>query len=154
MKKPSALLITIGLTLSLALIGYLSFREGAKPAANPALSAPDVETEKKANTSRGIASFYGVDTNGTRTASGVPLNDAASTAAHRNLPFGSLVRVTNLTNGLKETVVITDRGPYIDERIIDLSHNAARNLDMLEAGIVSVEIEVLYAGPELARQGP
>jgi rare lipoprotein A len=99
----------------------------------------------KTISSRGIASFYGVNTNGTRTASGVPLRDSLSTAAHRTLPFGTLVRVTNLRNDLQVTVKITDRGPFIKGRIIDLSRGAARKIDMIEAGIVSVEIEVLPA---------
>lgn len=103
-------------------------------------------TGKETGISRGIASFYGVSTNGTRTASGVLLNDSKSTAAHRTLPFGTLVRVTNLSNGLSETVEITDRGPFVKGRIIDVSHNAAGKLDMIRAGVVSVEIEVLSEG--------
>jgi 3D (Asp-Asp-Asp) domain-containing protein len=83
-----------------------------------------------------------------RTASGIPLNDSASTAAHRTLPFGTVVRVTNLINGQSETVEITDRGPYIKGRIIDVSHQAARKLGMMEAGIVPVEIEVQSKAPE------
>ncbi|MBL9152188.1 MAG: septal ring lytic transglycosylase RlpA family protein [Verrucomicrobiales bacterium] len=94
-------------------------------------------------TSRGIGSFYRVRTNGTRTASGIPLKDSVSTAAHRTLPFGTLVRVTNLKNGRSEIVKITDRGPFIKGRIIDVSLNAAENLGMVSSGIVPVEIQVL-----------
>ena len=99
--------------------------------------------------SRGTASFYDVKSSGTLTASGTPLNDSASTAAHRTLPFGTLVRVTNLGNGLSETVEITDRGPFTKGRLIDLSRNAAVKLDMIKAGVISVEIEVLPANPKL-----
>jgi rare lipoprotein A len=121
-------------------------RTKVKALPSPAHRAKEA-TKKKTISSRGIASFYGVNTNGTRTASGVPLKDSVSTAAHRTLPFGTLVRVTNLRNGLRVTVKITDRGPYIKGRIIDLSRHAARKLDMIEAGIVSVEIEILPESP-------
>lgn len=94
-------------------------------------------------TSRGIGSFYRVRTNGTRTASGIPLKDSVSTAAHRSLPFGTMVRVTNLKNGHSDVVKITDRGPFTKGRIIDVSLNAAENLGMVSSGIVPVEIEVL-----------
>ena len=107
------------------------------------------ETGKKMGFSRGTASFYDVKSSGTLTASGTPLNDSASTAAHRTLPFGTLVRVTNLGNGLSETVEITDRGPFTKGRLIDLSRNAAVKLDMIKAGVISVEIEVLPANPKL-----
>jgi len=93
-----------------------------------------------------MASFYGVDTNGTTTASGIPLNDSASTAAHRTLPFGSLVRVTNVGNGLSEKVTITDRGPFVQGRIIDVSRDAAEKLGMFESGVVLVELDVMGLG--------
>lgn len=109
------------------------------------------DTGKETEISRGLASFYGVGENGTRTASGVPLDDSVSTAAHRTLPFGTLVRVTNLDNGLAETVEITDRGPFVKKRIIDVSRNAAEKLGMIKAGVVSVEIEVLPASNEPPR---
>jgi len=65
------------------------------------------------------------------------------TAAHRTLPFGTLVRVTNLKNNLSVIVVINDRGPFVEGRIIDLSYAAARQIDMINDGVVQVEIEVL-----------
>lgn len=102
--------------------------------------------ERGYGASTGIASFYGVDTNGTATASGIPLNDSASTAAHRTLPFDSVVRVTNPGNGLSELVTITDRGPFVQGRIIDVSRNAAEKLGMIEPGVVSVELEVMVLG--------
>ncbi|MCB1078137.1 MAG: septal ring lytic transglycosylase RlpA family protein [Verrucomicrobiae bacterium] len=94
-------------------------------------------------TSRGVGSFYRVRTNGTRTASGIPLRDSVPTAAHRSLPFGTLVRVTNLKNGRSEIVKITDRGPFVRGRIIDVSLAAAEELQMINSGIVPVEIEVM-----------
>ena len=70
----------------------------------------------------------------------------AMTAAHRSLPFGTRVRVTNLANGRQAVVRINDRGPFKEERIIDLSQSAARKLGMAEAGIARVRLEVVGAG--------
>lgn len=94
-------------------------------------------------TQRGLASFYSVRTNGRTTASGIPLSDSKLTAAHRTLPFGTWVRVTNIKNGRSQVVRITDRGPFKRGRIIDVSARTARDLDMVDAGVVPVEIEVL-----------
>jgi rare lipoprotein A len=92
----------------------------------------------------GKATWYSIRTNrGTRTASGRPLCDHQMTAAHRHLPFGSHVRVTNIHNQKSTTVVITDRGPFIRGRIIDLSLAAAREVDMIQRGVIPVKIEVL-----------
>jgi rare lipoprotein A len=91
----------------------------------------------------GLASWYGPGFHGRRTASGKRFDMAALTAAHRSLPFGSRVRVTNLTNGRSVIVRINDRGPYVKPRIIDLSRAAARELDFLEDGITRVRIDLL-----------
>ncbi|MCB1230370.1 MAG: septal ring lytic transglycosylase RlpA family protein [Verrucomicrobiae bacterium] len=96
-------------------------------------------------TQHGSASWYSVRTNGRRTASGVPLSDHEYTAAHRSLPFGTLVKVTNQRNGRSQIVRITDRGPYIRGRIIDVSKKTADELDMVRSGVIPVEIEVLRA---------
>jgi rare lipoprotein A len=92
---------------------------------------------------RGIASWYGYDGSGTKTASGERFNPEAMTAAHRSLPMGTRVRVTNTRNGRSVVVRINDRGPYIGGRIIDLSAAAARILGMMGSGIAPVHIEVL-----------
>lgn len=92
----------------------------------------------------GHASWYSVKTNrGTRTASGKRLSDVAATAAHRTLPFGSVVRVTNSKNGKSEIVTITDRGPFIKGRIIDVTIGTANRLGFVRSGIVPVKVEVL-----------
>jgi len=91
----------------------------------------------------GIASWYGGKFNHKRTASGVRFDKLAMMAAHRTLPFGSKVRVTNLTNNKSCVVQITDRGPFKAGRIIDLSEAAAQKLDMASAGTAQVELEVL-----------
>lgn len=88
----------------------------------------------------GIASVYSTK-EGSKTASGVKLNDHALTAAHRSLPFGSKVRVTNRKNGKSVVVTIIDRGPFIRGRIIDLTPAAARAIGF--SGLAPVSIEVL-----------
>lgn len=91
----------------------------------------------------GIASWYGSEFSGKKTASGERFNPDKMTAAHKVLPFGTRVRVTNLSNDRQVVVTINDRGPFIRGRIIDLSRGAARRLDMIEDGIAKVKIEVL-----------
>lgn len=92
----------------------------------------------------GSASHYSVHTNGgTRTASGIKLNDKQYTAAHKKLKFGTLVKVTNLANNKTAVVKITDRGPYVKGRIIDVSQIAAKALDFQRKGIARVKIEVV-----------
>ena len=93
---------------------------------------------------QGKASWYSVGTNrGTRTASGQRLSNEAATAAHKTLPMGTKVRVTNQNNGLSEIVTITDRGPYIRGRIIDLTIGVAERLGFRSNGIAPVKVEVL-----------
>ncbi|SFT65270.1 septal ring lytic transglycosylase RlpA family protein [Pseudomonas marincola] len=91
----------------------------------------------------GKASYYGARHHGKKTASGEAFNQNALTAAHRTLPFGSRVRVTNLRNDKSVVVRINDRGPYARGRIIDLSKHAAEQLDMLREGVATVRIEQL-----------
>lgn len=92
---------------------------------------------------RGIASWYGPGFHGNRSASGERYNQNALTAAHRSLPFGTKVQVTNLNNGRSVVVRINDRGPYIRGRAIDLSAAAARALGMIQSGVAPVRIDVL-----------
>jgi rare lipoprotein A len=80
---------------------------------------------------------------GRRTASGTVHTGAALTAAHRSLPFGTRVRVTNLENGRAVVVVVDDRGPFVRGRVIDLSRAAARRLGMVRDGVVPVRLEVI-----------
>jgi rare lipoprotein A len=93
---------------------------------------------------RGLATVYGREAHGGPTASGERFDMRQMTAAHRTLPFGTRVRVTNTRNGRSVEVRINDRGPYGGNgRIIDLSEAAARRLDMIDAGVVPVTVEVL-----------
>lgn len=91
----------------------------------------------------GKASYYGNRHHGLKTASGERFDQHALTAAHRSLPFGTRVRVTNLNNDRSVVVRINDRGPFVRGRIIDVSRAAAQRLDMLRAGVVPVRIETL-----------
>ena len=88
----------------------------------------------------GIASYYGKEFHGRKTASGEPFNMNALTAAHRTLPFNTTVKVTNAKNGKNVTVRINDRGPFIAGRIIDLSYAAAKAIGLLSVGQVTVTI--------------
>jgi rare lipoprotein A len=92
----------------------------------------------------GKASWYSVRTNGgTRTASGERLRNDAATAAHRTFPMGTMVKVTNLRNGRSQIVKITDRGPFIKDRIIDVTIGTAESLDMVKSGVVPCKVERL-----------
>lgn len=92
---------------------------------------------------RGSASWYGPGFYGRQTASGERLRKGTFTAAHRTLPFGTKVRVTNLSNGRAVVVRINDRGPFKRHRVIDLAHGAASELRMMQAGEIPVRLEVL-----------
>jgi len=98
---------------------------------------------------RGTASWYGPRFNGRRTASGERFDMREFTAAHRTLPFGTLVRVHSLVNGRDVDVRITDRGPYAGNRIIDLSRAAAEELGMLGMGFKEVVLLVPESTPEV-----
>jgi rare lipoprotein A len=103
---------------------------------------------------RGTASWYGPRFNGRRTASGERFDMREFTAAHRTLPFGTLVRVHSLVNGRDVDVRITDRGPYAGNRIIDLSRAAAEELGMLGLGFKEVVLMVPESTPEVAVAPP
>jgi rare lipoprotein A len=107
-----------------------------------------------AKVGRGTASWYGSEFNGRRTASGERYDMRSLTAAHPNLPFGSLVQVTNLDNGRQVVVRINDRGPFGRRRVIDVSYAAARQLGMVGPGTARVELAVLPAAPPTNRYDP
>ncbi len=88
----------------------------------------------------GFASYYSKSLHNKKTASGEPYNMHALTAAHRTLPLGDYVTVTNLNNGKSVKLKINDRGPKVNDRIIDLSFEAAKKLEMLKDGVVKVKV--------------
>ena len=91
----------------------------------------------------GMASYYAHKFDGRTTASGEVYDMMAMTAAHPTLPFGTRVRVTNVENGQAVVLRINDRGPFVDGRVIDVSFRAAEDLEMIQAGVVRVRVEVL-----------
>jgi rare lipoprotein A len=119
-----------------------------------AITPPSPETEQasspilptpapSAMIETGLASWYGARHHGKRTASGEIFDQNKFTAAHRTLPWGSIVKITNLDNGKSVEVRINDRGPFKKGRIIDLSRAAARALGMLQSGVGPVQMELL-----------
>ena len=102
---------------------------------------------KKVPELEGLASYYAEPYHGRRTANGEVFNTyQAMTAAHRTLPFNTIVRVENKVNGQEVEVRINDRGPFIKDRIIDLSLRAARAINMVRAGIVPVKLIIVSQG--------
>jgi rare lipoprotein A len=95
---------------------------------------------------KGIASYYGRDFHGKKTANGELFDMHGLSAAHRSFPFGTKVRVTNIENGKSCVVRVNDRGPFKLERIMDLSLGAAELLDMMNSGTANVTLEVLEWG--------
>jgi rare lipoprotein A len=91
----------------------------------------------------GLASWYGEAHDGLPTASGEIFDRTRYTAAHRTLPIGTRLRVTNLENGRVVRVRVNDRGPYVAGRILDLSQEAAQTLGMVERGVVMVQLDVV-----------
>lgn len=107
--------------------------------------------DKPGRTERGLASWYGPGFHGKQAANGEVYNMNQLTAAHRTLPFETVVQVRNRDNGRRVEVRITDRGPFVRGRIIDLSYEAAKQLEMLGPGVVPVEIRVIAGGPSNSR---
>ncbi len=120
------------------------------PAGTAAVPAPAAKRGKTAAvpvpagyTEEGNASWYGYPFHGRRASNGEIYDKNKLTAAHRTLPFDTLVRVTNLSNNKSTVVRITDRGPFVENRIIDLSQAAAREIESIGPGVVRVRLEVL-----------
>jgi rare lipoprotein A len=107
-----------------------------------------------AQTQTGKASFYADRFEGQPTASGEKYKKNKLTAAHKTLPFGTKVRITNIANGNTVEVVINDRGPYVDGRIVDVSLEAAEQLGFVSQGITDVKLEVIDAGDGKTKSQP
>jgi rare lipoprotein A len=118
----------------------------AVPSREPAYETAAVngEPQPRNEVLLGYATWYGAALAGHRTASGEPFDPSKMTAAHRSLPFGTWVDVTRVDTGQTVRVRITDRGPFgHPERIIDLSHEAAKELGVLKAGVTRVKVTIL-----------
>src|SRR5215475_2111599 len=122
--------------VSLAACGHKKVQVAAPPTPVPT-ALPKSELE-------GLASYYAEPYHGRKTASGEIFDTYQNlTAAHRTLPFNTMVRVTNKSNGRQVDVRINDRGPFIDGRVIDLSVRAAREIDLMRPGLAPVKLKVL-----------
>jgi rare lipoprotein A len=130
-------------TLTLALVALIAC--SVPPTRSKVIFSPPPEGRV---TQTGIASWYGPGFHGRATASGVVYDQHELTAAHQTLPLGTRVIVTNLENGRSTEVTINDRGPFLKERVLDLSYAAATTLGMIGPGTIPVRIEVLDGGPQ------
>ena len=122
-------------------------KSDGKKAHNASAKVPPVAVERTENgepviVHEGEASFYGGEFHGKPTASGERFDQNKPTAASRELPLGTKATVTNQENGKSIEVIVNDRGPYVDGRVIDLSKNAAKKLDMIDSGVAPVRVEV------------
>jgi len=136
-------LFTFWLGLALLLAGVLLLAAcGGSKGRRPPTTIPAGKL-KPGFYREGVASWYGHPFHGCPTASGEIYNMYGLTAANKELPLGTRVRVTNLENGLQVEVVVNDRGPFVKDRIIDLSLGAARKLDIIRNGTARVRIDIL-----------
>lgn len=126
------------------------FAAGCFPfSGSPRWESRDFQRPRSTDTVQyGKASWYGDKEHGRKSASGEVFNRYAYTAAHKELPFGTVVRVTNRENGRKVKVRINDRGPYVGGRVIDLSYAAAKSIGLIRSGVAEVKIEVLSTPSE------
>ena len=141
--------IMAGLSFLLLSAGDARVAASAAPNAAQLPAAPE-PAAKKHWYQIGRASWYGGSFQGRATASGESYNIAALTCAHRSLPLGTLVRVTNLGNHKSVVVRVNDRGPYFADRVVDLSYAAARFLGFSRAGTQKVRLDVLRSATDLA----
>lgn len=107
----------------------------------PPVAVERTESGEPVIVHEGEASFYGGNFHGRKTASGTPFDQSKPTAASRELPLGTKATVTNQDNGKSVEVIVNDRGPYVDGRVIDLSKTAAKKLDMIDDGVAPVRVE-------------
>ncbi len=141
MLRSKAVSLCAALLIALDLLAWsaaVAYRHAVAATAPPAAPAHMLS---------GTASYYGQHWQGRKTASGSRFDLRKLTAAHRSLPLNTRVRVTNLENAKSVTVLINDRGPYVDGRVIDLSTAAARRLGMVKEGLAPVRIAVLSPPP-------
>lgn len=137
-RRPSRFVSGVSAVCLLALYACMAPRDMKTPS--------DVVTEKTSPARPSnlvMASFYGEDFEGKKTASGEAFHSSALTAAHKSLPFGTELKVTNPKSGASVNVRVTDRGPFVEGRSLDLSQEAARRLGFTEKGVVQVRIEEL-----------
>jgi len=129
-------------------------RAPSEPAGTDDLAEPTLPADARPLvTETGLASWYGPPYHNRRGSNGEVYNMHAMTAAHRTFPLGSIVRVTNVNTGHSALVRITDRGPFIPGRVVDLSLAAARKVDVVQPGVAEVKVELMQAGASLDSAG-
>jgi rare lipoprotein A len=119
-----------------------SLEEAVAQAFDDSVTAPPAHQSFE-TLGQGEASYYGAELAGNRTASGERFNPSALTCAHRSLPLGTMLRVTNLANGRSVMVRVNDRGPFVHSRILDMSLAAARDIGMVRSGKAMVRLEIV-----------
>lgn len=157
MRAAAVLLLALFCATLLNGCGSSSWRKGGVPGSKPyTIRGKTYYPLKSAHgfVEEGVASWYGPGFHGKTTASGERYNQYAMTAAHKILPLGTRVRVTNLANRRSLILRINDRGPFVDDRVIDLSKGAAQRLDVIGKGTARVRIQSLSGGiPEVRADG-
>jgi len=143
MKIKIISLLLLVFVLSCGVSKYIPKRTHKPPVEKGLPGLGDLEGEIDGNIQVGFASWYGIEEHNKRAASGERFNKNELTAAHKALPMDSIVRVTNLENGMDVIVRINDRGPFVEGRIIDLSYAAAKEVDLLGPGTAKVKVEVI-----------
>src|SRR5271157_1475342 len=134
--------LSVAVALVAILLASCAHKKHARRTPPPPAPSPSA-VPKPGYTETGVASWYGHPYHGRRAANGEIYDMEKLTAAHRTLPFDTWLRVVNLGNGKTVEVRITDRGPFVEGRIIDLSHAAARAIDMIGPGVARVRMEVI-----------
>lgn len=149
--KTTASLLAVGVLPNLLFTACDLTTFGVTPGPEPSVTVKRVDDGshpgfvKSGDHFSGTVSWYSVKTNGgTRTASGEKFTDSGHTAAHKTLPFGTMVKVTNLSNDKSIVLRINDRGPYTKGRVLDVSIGAAKKLDFAGRGITRCLVEVLH----------
>jgi rare lipoprotein A len=143
----SAVVLTMALLAACAQTSVVSNKSGYRAASRPTLLAAlrigkhPLARGQHAVEKYAVASFY---VEGTETASGEKIDPEALTAAHRTLPFGTMLRVTNPETGRTVTVRVNDRGPFVHGRDVDLSYSAAESLGMVDQGVAKVRLDVVH----------
>ncbi len=159
MSNKNSRRVGVHVVAALALVGFFTSTAGqadtptqleriSEPAPAPVQAedepAPEAAERQAEHVGDGLASYYGAELAGNRTASGERFNPMHFTAAHRSLPLGSELRVTNKANGKSVLVRVNDRGPVHKSRVIDVSLAAARQVSMIGAGKAAVRLELMH----------
>lgn len=144
MIRPGTLWICLGFSVASVLAGCGPAVPRFTTRATPSTANPPSTTHQL----EGMASYYSDEFNGRRTSSGETYDMHDFTAAHRTLPFNTKIRVLNLENGRSVVVRVNDRGPFKDDRVLDLSLGAAKELGLIENGTARVRIEILDLGTD------